>query len=283
MAMSELGAFLQRHREDRGLTLDEIEELTRIRRTYIEAIEAGQWDALPPGVYTRGLLRNYARALGVSQASVMRMYIKERPQEARLPEPQLISHPLVNEPRVSLELVLAVVIMGVAVVLLLWIARTYVLPVVQTAGGLLDQGTAVAPTATATTPPEGRSTLAPAGSSAATATRRAVPTAARTPTRAATPSPTPASGLTVEIRATGAAWLRIFSDGQPAYEGFLREGEAWKGKANERVRIRMGNAGDTQITLNGQSVGPLGERGDVVEREWRLGEDGNIVQIEQPE
>ena len=87
--LSELGAFLQRHREERGWSLDEAEEITHIRRHYIEAMEAGDWDNLPPAVYTRGLLRNYARALGVSQASIMRMHAKERPHEARLPEPQL--------------------------------------------------------------------------------------------------------------------------------------------------------------------------------------------------
>jgi cytoskeleton protein RodZ len=290
MAMSELGAFLQRHREDRGLTLDEVEELTRIRRAYIEAIEAGDWGALPPGVYTRGLLRNYARALDVSQASVMRMYVKERPQEARLPEPQLISRPLVNEPRISLEFILAVVIMGVAVVMMLWIAQNYVLPAVRNAGGEME-GTppaastvsAAVPGATSGTP--GRPTRAAGQAGAATSTRtpQTRPATVRSATRTPTARPTAPAGLAVEIKATGNAWLRILSDGEPAFEGFLREGDAWQGQAKERVRIRMGNAGVTEVTLNGQPVGPLGKPGDVVEHEWRLGPDGNIVQIDQPQ
>lgn len=287
--MSELGAFLQRHREDRGMTLDEVEELTRIRRAYIEAIEAGDWGALPPGVYTRGLLRNYARALGVSQASVMRMYVKERPQEARLPEPQLISRPLVNEPRISLEFVLAIVIMGVAVVMMLWIAQNYVLPAVRNAGGEIEGTPPAASTVSAAVPETpgtpGRPTRVTGQADAATRTptERARPATVRSATRTATARPTAPAGLAIEIKATGNAWLRILGDGEPAFEGFLREGEAWKGQAKERVRIRMGNAGVTAITLNGQSVGPLGKAGDVVEREWRLGSDGNIVQIDQPQ
>ena len=285
MALSELGAFLQRHRDERGYTLDEMEEITRIRRAYLEAIESGAWQALPPGVYTRGLLRNYARALGVSHASVMRMYVKERPQEAKLPEPQLISHPLVNEPRFSPELVLAMVIMGVAVVLMVWIARNYVLPAVQDAGLVGPTPTAAVTGAAQTTAgvtPASTRAVAVAGKTGTAAGRSTVaPLATRTPT----PTSTPPSGLLVDIKATGNAWLRIFTDGgtKPVFEGFLREGDTWKGQAKERVRLRMGNAGDTRITLNGQTVEPLGKRGDVLTREWRLLPDGNIEQINEPE
>ena len=84
--MSELGAYLQRQRTERGVSLEALEAETHIRRTYLEAIEAGDWDALPPGVYTRGLLKNYARAVGVNSAGVLRMYVKERPSESRLPD-----------------------------------------------------------------------------------------------------------------------------------------------------------------------------------------------------
>ena len=123
-ALYQLGAYLQRHREERGWSLEEVEALTRIRRRYLQAMETGEWDDLPPGVYTRGLLRNYAHTLGVSVAGVLRMYAKERPHEARLPEPQLISRPLTSEPRLSFELVLAGILLVVAVGLIAWVLGT---------------------------------------------------------------------------------------------------------------------------------------------------------------
>lgn len=332
--MSELGAYLQRHRDERGLSLDDVETLTRIRRTYLEAMEAGDWEALPPGAYTRGFLRNYARALGVSRASVMRMYAKERPTEARLPEPQLISQPLINEPRITMELVLASVIMVVALVMLLWVVQSYLLPAVRIAGldgtpaatpatatGAptrptseprattralatstppgqlvvvpLESGTPGTPgTAGPTAPPAGASgtssppaSATPGATQAASATPRGGPATAAPPAtgtaRGGTPAPD-VGGILVEVRATGNAWLRIFTDGEEAYEGFLRDGDAWKGQARGRVRIRMGNAGDTVITLNGRTLDLLGGRGDVLEREWRLLPDGNIEQVDQP-
>jgi cytoskeletal protein RodZ len=275
MSLSELGAFLQRHREERGMSLDELEDLTRIRHVYLEAIERGDWAVLPPGVYVRGLLKNYARAIGVSPASVLRMYVKERPNEAKLPEPQLISQPLLNEPRFSIEALLAVAILAVALVLIAWMANAYILPAVREAGGAdipaeiaagdaTGEAPAVAATVSSAPKPSALPTLAPLASS----------------TPKASPSPTPVQGLKLEVKAAGNIWLRIFADEQVVFEGFLREGEndRWEGEAKTSFRLRSGNAGGTEVILNGQPLDALGDRAEVREVEWRLLPSGDIEQ-----
>ena len=274
MALSELGAFLQRHREEQGLTIDEIAERTRIRRGYLEAIEAGEWDLLPPGVFTRGLLNSYAKALGISQASVGRMYISERPSEARHREPQLISQPLVRETRLSFELLLSGAVLLVAVALFGWMVATQILP--QVAGLVEPGGTAgadaVGPTAASTA-----ARLA-TGSTATALPRQTVqPITTSTPS----PSPTPSSGIVLDIEANdGDIWLRVQSDESEPFTGFLRDGEARRFEADQRVTVRTGSAGYTKVTLNGREIESLGEPGAVEEFEWRLLEDGNLEQTE---
>jgi cytoskeletal protein RodZ len=270
MSLSELGAFLRRHREELGLSIEEVEAQTKIRRKYLEAMEAGDWDSLPPGVYTRGLLRNTARALGVSPASVLRMYSKERPADARLPEPQLISQPLIDEPRVNLELVVASLIFLVALALfgaLIWSQAGTLL----TAAGGAVAGAGPSPTA-ARGPTQAAATLTP----------RPRYTAAPLGTATPTPTATSSARLVLVIEAPNRdVWLRVSTDGQKSFESFLRHGEARRWEANETVRVRTGTAGDTQITINDQRLGPLGASGDVKEVEWRLMPDGNIQQLDQ--
>src|SRR5262245_30800833 len=118
---SELGAYLQRHREEAGMTLEDVERASHIRLRHLVALENGDWDALPPSVYLRGILRNYARAVKISPAGVLRMYVKERPNESRLPEPQLINQPLLAEPRISREFLTALGLFLVAGALLAWV------------------------------------------------------------------------------------------------------------------------------------------------------------------
>lgn len=61
-----VGETLKQARIDRGLTLDQAAQMTRIRRNYLEALERGDATALPSAVQAKGFLRLYAGFLGLS-------------------------------------------------------------------------------------------------------------------------------------------------------------------------------------------------------------------------
>ncbi|HEY2333891.1 MAG TPA: helix-turn-helix domain-containing protein [Solirubrobacterales bacterium] len=62
---SPIGNVFREARNRRKIDLSEVEEATRIRVRYLRAIENGEWDVLPGGVYTRGFIRAYATFLGL--------------------------------------------------------------------------------------------------------------------------------------------------------------------------------------------------------------------------
>jgi transcriptional regulator with XRE-family HTH domain len=55
---------LRHERERRGWTLDDVVSRTRIPRLYLEALEDGNHEVLPPGPFLRGYLRQYLEFLG---------------------------------------------------------------------------------------------------------------------------------------------------------------------------------------------------------------------------
>ncbi len=55
---------LRHERERRGWSLDDVVARTRIPRRYLEALEDGNHDVLPPGPFLRGFLRQYLEFLG---------------------------------------------------------------------------------------------------------------------------------------------------------------------------------------------------------------------------
>lgn len=77
--MSELGALLRRAREEKGLSLDDIQELTKIRKRYLEAIESGDYSVLPGTFYVRAFVKNYSEAVGLEPDEVLRVYQHEIP------------------------------------------------------------------------------------------------------------------------------------------------------------------------------------------------------------
>lgn len=72
--MSDLGELLRRARAYKGVTLRDAERSTRISRNYLAALEAHDFDQLPPRTYSRGIIRNYAQYLGLDPAVVLNLY-----------------------------------------------------------------------------------------------------------------------------------------------------------------------------------------------------------------
>jgi cytoskeletal protein RodZ len=78
--MSDLGALLRKAREQRGYTLEDIQEYTKIRKRYLEAIETGDYKVLPGSFYVRAFVKTYAETVGLDAEEVLRLYHKELPQ-----------------------------------------------------------------------------------------------------------------------------------------------------------------------------------------------------------
>ena len=82
--MDEIGHILREARENRGLTLEEVQAKIRINARYLAAFETGQYDALPTPVHARGFLRNYARFLGLDPQPLLDRYLTVQGMEAQV-------------------------------------------------------------------------------------------------------------------------------------------------------------------------------------------------------
>jgi cytoskeletal protein RodZ len=67
-------------REAKGVDLLRAERETKIRRTYLAAMETGAWEELPAAVYARGFVRNYAMYLGLDPDEAVASWQRERGQ-----------------------------------------------------------------------------------------------------------------------------------------------------------------------------------------------------------
>jgi flagellar biosynthesis protein FlhG len=70
------GAWLSTMRERRGVTLDELSDISKVGVTYLKALEQEQFDALPEPVYVRGFLIAYARTLNLDATAVAGAYLE---------------------------------------------------------------------------------------------------------------------------------------------------------------------------------------------------------------
>jgi cytoskeletal protein RodZ len=97
--MSDLGALLRKAREQRGYTLDDIQEITKIRKRYLDAIETGDYKVLPGSFYVRAFVKTYAETVGLDAEEVLRLYHKELPKPETLDAPSV--EPMIKKSRRS--------------------------------------------------------------------------------------------------------------------------------------------------------------------------------------
>lgn len=71
--------LLRSAREQRGEDIGEVADILRIRRTYLEAIEAGNFESLPGSTYTLGFIRSYSEHLGLDGEKILQRF-KAQPQ-----------------------------------------------------------------------------------------------------------------------------------------------------------------------------------------------------------
>lgn len=137
-----IGDKLKRARFRKRVSIREAEEATRIRAHFLLALESDEWRQLPSEVYGRGYLLQYADFLGISRASVLEDYEKQkyllmhncRSGEERLSPKKTFHLPkFFITPRFVSYLVAAVMVLSVGGYLLVQVNRFAAMPILKIA------------------------------------------------------------------------------------------------------------------------------------------------------
>jgi cytoskeletal protein RodZ len=87
-AIETAGAFgphMKRVREERGVSLRDIAERTKISVRTLEALERDEVAQLPGGIFSRSIVRAYAEAIGSDPEGAVRDFVSRFPIESVLP------------------------------------------------------------------------------------------------------------------------------------------------------------------------------------------------------
>ena len=73
-----LGDLLRETREQKKLSLEDVEQGTNIRKLYIKSIEDGDYNKLPGEVFLKGFIKTYGKFLGLNSLELIEQYKKEK-------------------------------------------------------------------------------------------------------------------------------------------------------------------------------------------------------------
>lgn len=77
--MTELGNILRENREAKGISLDELQSITKIQKRYLLGIEEGNYSMMPGKFYVRAFIKQYAEAVGLNPDQLVEQYKSEIP------------------------------------------------------------------------------------------------------------------------------------------------------------------------------------------------------------
>lgn len=221
-----LGEILKEKREELGLDLKEVAHSLRIQYEYLKALERNEFEKLPPDVYTRAYIREYARFLNIDSAILLDEYAKQRMgthaviQTEAPPSQKRLTFPW--------KMLLIPFSMIVIVILIIYfprmgpVTKTGEVPIVGNSPPVHEEAQVV---------PHAGSESKP-------------------------------NMLTVN--AVEATWLRIEMQGGMSEEVLMKPGETKQWTSTNGFSIKVGNAGGVRLALNDRDMGIPGAKGQVV-------------------
>lgn len=286
-----VGEILKKERHKKGLSHDQLFEVTRLRPRFLEALENEDWSSLPSPAFIKGFIRTYASALGLDEARLMELY--RQSGEVEDSSPSALAR---EEGRKGNKVIVLIGVFLVCGALGLY-AWKYSGPEETGPEVAPDQGKGSAPSAQVSkggkaVPPGGgiREKEKSAGSrgfqedqdvTRPLAARRNKPgSSSGTPEQPSSKeeissvgySPSgakPAEGvgspeLTLRANVSEKTWIRMVIDGERIKEYIFPPGSRAEWRAREGFDILIGNAGGLSLEFEGKEMDNLGRSGEVL-------------------
>jgi cytoskeleton protein RodZ len=256
----EIGDTLREARLRRGMTIKDVEDATKIRSKYLQALESDDFEVIPGPTFVIAFLRTYGEFMGLDTVPLLDEY-RSRFQPSREPHAFPV-RPVSSRPKQqssrrrspasSQRNHIAIgVIAVIIVVVLAWVGW-----------GNRERTATIEPATTTTTTGLGSitSTALGDGSGSTTATG---PTDTTTPTTGKTGSTTT---VDLTVKATGGRCYLLVRDGSATgrqlYAGTLAKGESGHYTSESGLFVNVGQPAALQVTLNGKGAAFSGDFGD---------------------
>ena len=283
------GEYLRREREMRGVSLEEISTATKISIRFLQAIEDEELSKLPGGIFTRSFVRTYARYLGLEEERVLADCQLADQQKPEVDIWRITANRARPNSSASRTRIIAVLVAGGLLasgyalfhysrrIMEQQTSTPMVTPPSTSAGGTnpppatapgqpsapaqpennpLLSATSAAPTSSTSTAPGTLQGGRPSPGSKANPPNQSTPTGGGNAFEAHT-------DLVLQVAATERTWVAVDADGKTVLQKVLNANEVQNLKAHESFDVTIGHAQGVVLTLNGETLKPLGRRDEV--------------------
>jgi cytoskeleton protein RodZ len=273
---AEIGRILEQKRIERGLSLEAVEQVTKIRKRYLTGLEREDYTILPDAVYARGFLKTYANYLGLDgEALSQQLKSNRKPRRERginyntrpdsdFEKPLIAPSGLRGTQKRNFSTSAIVTLLVAVLVLLAVIGVLYFV-------GRGAQVSKESNPASRENPPRQEQKNAADREKAPEERKEAAAGSKAGDKRADAQRSVAPDELQVLVNVRERpSWILIRTDGTAAYEQVAQPGFSRTFEAEQQLYIKSGDAGAVTVEINGQDAGALGDAGEIVARNYTL-------------
>jgi len=273
--MDEIGQKLRNARIKKGYTIDDLQQITKIQKRYLIAIEEGQFDHLPGDFYVRAFIKQYSDAVGIASDDLLEEYKAEipnsQPTQEKTPE-ETKTRSIKEESNSFLSNLgnyIPQIIVGIVILVIIGVI----------AFGMIHRSQ----NASSVTIPKDNTVQTTKKSTKSTSSTKAKKVAKKTEAKASevsvkesdtqgtyTVKNVPSDGLKVDVAGkSGSAWIQFNEGTATTWQQALNSGEKKSTTVpsdTATFTIQTGNVSNTEITIDGKQLdlGTVSNGGTIV-------------------
>ena len=260
--MDEIGQKLRNARIKKGYTIDDLQQITKIQKRYLIAIEEGQFDHLPGDFYVRAFIKQYSDAVGISSDDLLEEYKADIPnsQPTQESQPEETKTRTIKEESNSffsnLGNYIPQIIVGIVVIVIIGVIAFGMVHRNQSASSV----TIPKDNTTQTTKKSTKKTAA----KKTTKTKKAATKSSETTVKESDTTGTytitnaPSDGLKVVVEGQdGQAWIQFSEGSNTTWQQALSADEKKETTVpsdTTTFTIQTGNVNNTKVTIDGKAV-----------------------------
>lgn len=241
-----LGEVIRQARENAGLSIDELAQIVNLRSRLLVAMEDDDFSQCGGDAYARGHLKNIAKATNSSASEFIVLFDANHSTDSRSIHSQLVDNNAAaiksENKRLSWKILLSA---SLSILLIIGVVQ-FALDASQVqdeVGPIVAESSSPSPEPSAT------------------------PSAVITPEREESVT---TSGVTLVISAArGDSRIHVVASGATLFKGPLLQGEEKSFRDDLSIAIYLSNAGDVDLTLNGEKLPPRGQQNQEIRETFR--------------
>lgn len=242
------GDELKKNREEKGISIEEIAEETKIQKRYLIDIEKGELENLPGKTYVRGFLKNYSLALKIDPVGILEKYdeyynLKEQKEKVvdEIQEGKVVGKKKAKGVRKK-NIIFAFLGLFVFYIIILVITPIFEAP---------EENNKII---TEKTQREVQKKL-----------QKKIPEKEKKKIQEEKKN---ILEKEIQIMALDRSWLEIKEEKEIVFLGYIQKGEIKNIKTEKKVYLKIGDASNIKIKYNGKDLGILGKAKELIKKEF---------------